>query len=118
MAAGQFGKALKVAAVARMRHHQRAVERGVGKMLAPEIERADAEPADQGFRRLRLAPRRQHAAGPMAGGKRHRGLGAFAPAGTAAGGRGTCALASASFFLDGAFGFTAAAFGWAETSVG
>src|SRR5438046_10282703 len=74
MAAGQFGKALKVAAVARMRHHQRAVERGVWKMLAPEIERADAEPADDGLRHLCLAPRRQHAAGPMAGGKRHPGV--------------------------------------------
>src|SRR3989442_10903888 len=74
MAAGQFRKALKIAAVARMRHHQRAVERGVWKMLAPEIERADAEPADDGLRHLCLAPRRQHAAGPMAGGKRHPGV--------------------------------------------
>ena len=42
-------------AVAGMSHHQRAVERGFGKMLAPEVERADAEPADHGFGRLGLA---------------------------------------------------------------
>src|ERR1700752_4441235 len=40
-------------------------------MLAPEVERADTEPADHRLRRLRLAPRRQHAAGPVAGGFRH-----------------------------------------------
>ena len=74
VAGGEFGKAFEIGAVARMRHDQRAVERGFGKMLAPEVERADAEPADHGFRRLGLAPRRQHAAGPMAGGQRHRGV--------------------------------------------
>ena len=74
VAGGEPGKAFEIGAVARMRHDQRTVERGVGKMLAPQIERADAEPADHGFRGLGLAPRRQHAAGPVAGGKRHIGV--------------------------------------------
>jgi len=73
VAGRELGKALEIGAVARMRHHQRAVERGLRKLLAPEIERADAEPADHGLRRLGLAPGRQHAAGPMAGGFRHGG---------------------------------------------
>ena len=60
-----------------MRHHQRAVERGMRKMLAPKLERADAEPADDGFRCLGLAPGRQHAAGQMAGRLRHRGVAAL-----------------------------------------
>src|SRR5260221_3857724 len=74
MAGGEFGKAFEIGAVARMRHDQRSVERGAWKMLAPEVERADAEPADHRFGRLGLAPGRQHAAGPMAGGKRHRSV--------------------------------------------
>ena len=74
MAGGQLRKTFEIGAVARMRHHQRAVERGFGKMLAPEVERADAEPADHGLGGLGLAPGRQHAAGPVAGGKRHLGV--------------------------------------------
>src|SRR5258705_11073104 len=74
MPAGQFGEALKVAAVARMRHPQRAVEGCLREMLAPQVERADAESADDGLRGFRLAPGRQHAAGEMTGGKRHRGV--------------------------------------------
>jgi hypothetical protein len=77
MAGGQFRKTLEIGAVARMRHHQRAVERGFGKMLAPQIERTDAEPADHRLRGFGLAPRRQHAAGPMAGGERHPGVAAL-----------------------------------------
>ncbi len=65
------GKTFEVGAVARMRHHQRAVERGLRKMLAPKPERADAEPADEGLRGLGLAPGREHAAGPVAGRLRH-----------------------------------------------
>ena len=74
MAGGQLRKAFEIGAVARMRHHQRAVERGVRKMLAPQVERADAEPADHGLGGLGLAPGRQHAAGPVAGGERHIGV--------------------------------------------
>ena len=77
MAGGELRKTFEIGAVARMRHHQRAVERGVGKMLAPQIERADAEPADHGLGGLGLAPRRQHAAGPVAGGERHLGVAAL-----------------------------------------
>ena len=40
VAAGQLREAVEVGAVARMRHHQRAVERRVGELLAPELERA------------------------------------------------------------------------------
>ena len=61
VAGREFCKAFEIGAVAGMRHHQRAVERGFGKMLTPEIERADAEPGDQGFRGFGLAPGRQHA---------------------------------------------------------
>ena len=42
VAGGHFGEAVEIGAVARMRHHQRAVERGLRKMLAPQIERAQA----------------------------------------------------------------------------
>ena len=72
MAGGQPGKTLEIVAVAGVRHHQRTVERGIRQMLAPQIERAQAEPADDGLGDLALAPRRQHAAGPVAGGERHR----------------------------------------------
>src|SRR5258708_24269774 len=71
MSGREPGKAFEVGAVARMRHHQRAVERRVRKMLAPKLERADTEPADEWFRRLGLAPGREHAAGPVAGRLRH-----------------------------------------------
>ena len=77
MAGGERAKRSKSLRSRGMRHHQRAVERRVRKMLAPEIERADAEPRDHGLRGFRLAPRRQHAAGPMAGGMRHRGVAAL-----------------------------------------
>src|SRR5262249_10631240 len=56
MAAGETGKALEIGAVARMRHHQRAVERGFRNMLPPQVERADAEARDQGLGGLLLAP--------------------------------------------------------------
>ena len=74
MAGGQFRKTFEIGAVARMRHDQRAVEGRFGEMLAPQIERADAEPADDGLGGLGLAPGRQHAAGPVAGGERHTGV--------------------------------------------
>ena len=77
VAGGQPGKAFEIGAVARMRHHQRAVERRLRKMLAPQIERAQAEPADHGLGGFGLAPGRQHAAGPMAGGLRHRRVAAL-----------------------------------------
>ena len=67
MAGREFCEALIIGAVARMRHHQRAIERRVGKLLAPQIERADAKPRDQRLRGFALALRRQHAAGPMRG---------------------------------------------------
>ncbi len=71
------GKTFEIGAVARMRHYQRAVERGVRKILAPEIERADAEPADDRLRRLGLAPGCEHATGPVAGRLRHVGAAAL-----------------------------------------
>src|ERR1700681_2414596 len=77
MARCQPGKAFEIAAVAWMRHHQRTVEWRLRKMLAPQIERADAEPADHGLRCLGLAPGRQHAAGPGTGRLRHRGIAAL-----------------------------------------
>ena len=70
--AGQPVETLDIGAVARMRDHQRAVERRLRQRLAPQIERAQAEAGDQIFCGLALAIRRQHAAGPMAGGLRHR----------------------------------------------
>src|SRR5713226_3613088 len=72
MSGREPGKTFEVGAVARMRHHERAVERRVRKMLAPKLERADAEPADEGLRGLGLAPGCEHAAGPVAGRLRHR----------------------------------------------
>ena len=74
VAGGQFRKAFEIGAVARMRHDQRSVERGFGKMFAPQIERADAEPADHGLGGFGLAPGREHAAGPVAGCERHIGV--------------------------------------------
>ena len=74
MAGGQSCKAFEIGAVARMRHDQRAVERGFRKKLAPQIERADAEPADHRLGGFSLAPGREHAAGPMAGCERHIGV--------------------------------------------
>ena len=71
VAAGHAREAVEVGAVARMRHDQRAVERRVGELLAPEIERAGAEPGDDRFRRFALAPRREHAAGDVAHRLRH-----------------------------------------------
>ncbi len=65
-------KAFEIAAVARMRHHQRAVERRVRQFPAPQIERLETEPADDRFGDLALAIGRQHAAGPVAGGEHHR----------------------------------------------
>src|SRR3981189_2561598 len=72
MAGREPGKTFEVGAVAWMRDDQRAIEWRVRKMLAPKVERADAEPADHGFRGLGLAPGREHAAGPVAGRLRHR----------------------------------------------
>ncbi len=72
-----LGEAFEVGALARMRHHQRAVERRIRQFGAPQIERSQAKPADDRFGDLGFAPRRQHAAGPMAGGIRHRGVTAF-----------------------------------------
>ena len=77
MAGGAPGKPLEVAAVARMRHDQRAVHRSFREMPTPEIERADAEPADHGLGSLGLAPGREHAAGPVTGGLPHRGVAAL-----------------------------------------
>ena len=71
---GESGKALEIGAVARMRHHQRAVERRFREMSPPQIERADAESGDHRLGGLLLAPRRQHSAGPMACGFRHPGV--------------------------------------------
>ncbi len=72
VARGHFGEAFEIGAVARMGHHQRTVERRLRKILAPQIERAEAEPDDHGLGGLGLAPGRQHAAGPVAGRLRHR----------------------------------------------
>src|SRR5580704_1356116 len=77
MAGCEFCKTLKIDAVARMRHHQRAVERGLWKMLTPQVERADAEPHDHRLRCLGLAPGREHAAGPVAGRLRHVSVATF-----------------------------------------
>ena len=77
VAGGHPRKAFEIAALARMRHHQRAVERRIRQFRAPQVERAQAEPADDGFGDLALAIGRQHAAGPVAGGKHHRVAGAF-----------------------------------------
>src|SRR3981081_721963 len=71
MAGREPGKTFEVGAVAWMRDDQRAIEWRVRKMLAPKVERADAEPADHGLRGLGLAPGREHAAGPVAGRLRH-----------------------------------------------
>ena len=71
---GESRKALEIIAVARMRHHQRAVERRIGQVLAPEVQRAQAEPGNDGLGGLALAPRREHAAGPMAGGEHQVGV--------------------------------------------
>ncbi len=72
MARRHPGEAVEVGAIARMRHHQRAIERRLWEMPAPELERTQAEPDDDRLRALGLAIRRQHAAGPMAGRLRHR----------------------------------------------
>jgi len=48
MAGGELGKAFEIVALAGMRHHQRAVERRVRQFAAPQVERAQAEPADDG----------------------------------------------------------------------
>ena len=49
-----------------------------GKMLTPQVERADAElDDDHGLRRLGFAPGREHAAGPVAGRLRHVGVAAL-----------------------------------------
>jgi hypothetical protein len=66
VAAGHAGEAVEVGAVAWMRHDQRAVERKVGNLLAPEIERAEAQPQDHRLGRFAFAPRREHAAGEVA----------------------------------------------------
>ncbi len=71
MVGGQPGKALEIGAVARMRQHQRSVERGVRQFRAPQIQRASAKSRDHGFGRFALAPWRQHAAGHVAGRLRH-----------------------------------------------
>ena len=73
----ELGKTLEIGAVAAVRHHQRAVERGIRQFAAPQIERPQAEPGDDGFGGLALAPRRQHAAGPVAGGEHHRRVAAL-----------------------------------------
>ncbi len=85
VAAGQAGEAVEVGAVARVRHHQRAVERGLRDFVAPELERTQSKPRDQRLAGLALAVRRQHAAGPMAGGLRHRGVAALVQRDLAAG---------------------------------
>jgi len=72
MAAREFGKAFEIAAVAGVRHDKRAVERRIRQFPAPQVERTQAEPADDRLRTLALAPRRQHAAGKVAGGEHHR----------------------------------------------
>src|ERR1700733_6343683 len=77
MAGCEFCKTLEVGPVARMRHHQRAVERGLRKMLTPQVERTDAEPHDHRLRCLGLAPGRKHAAGPVAGRLRHISVATF-----------------------------------------
>ena len=71
MIAGQLREAFEIGAVARMRHDQRSPERRVRKMLPPQIERTQAEPADHRLGGFRLAPGRQHAAGEMTCGFRH-----------------------------------------------
>ena len=72
VARGQFRKPFVIIAVAAVRHHQRTVERGVRQFAAPQIERAQAEPADDRLGDLALAIGREHAAGPVAGGEHHR----------------------------------------------
>src|SRR5262249_34720715 len=67
-------KTLEIGAVARMRHHQRAAKRPLRERPPPQNERADAEPRAHGLGTFSLAPGREHAAGPMACGLRHRGV--------------------------------------------
>src|SRR3954470_16430885 len=71
MARRQPREALEVVAVAAVRHHQRAVEWRVRQLAPPQIERAQAEPADHRFGRLALAVWREHAARPVAGRENH-----------------------------------------------
>ncbi len=87
MAGGHLGEALEIGAVARMGDHQRAVEFRFGKFLAPHFQRAHADLADHRLGGLGLAERREHAAGPMAGGLRHRLVAALIERDFAAGAR-------------------------------
>ena len=74
---GKPAEALEVGAVARMRDDEGTVERRLRGFATPQIERAQAEPCHQRFRRLALAIRRQHSTGPVAHGLRHRRVAAL-----------------------------------------
>ena len=74
VAGGEPGKTLEIVAVAGVGHHQRAVERRIRQFPAPQVERPQAQPADQRLGHLALAIGCQHAAGPVAGGEHHRGV--------------------------------------------
>ena len=74
VAFGHPRKALEIVALARVGDDERAVEGRVRQLAPPDVQGALAEPADDGFGDLRLAPGREHAAGPMAGGIGHRGV--------------------------------------------